>query len=152
MPEQQEPPAKRCNGCDTHKSPTEFYKHVGNPDGLQYRCKACSLVLRNKFKAANPERHKAQQNKYGKSERGRFMKATAMRAKRYGLDRAGLLEIVATPCGICGGVVQAIDHCHESGKVRGGLCRPCNTGLGFFKDSEQLLATAIDYLRKARKT
>ena len=39
-----------------------------------------------------------------------------------------------------------IDHCHDSGKIRGLLCNNCNTGLGLFKDSKKNLQSAIDYL------
>lgn len=41
----------------------------------------------------------------------------------------------------------AVDHCHNSGKVRGLLCSSCNVALGSFKDDIQLLQKAIDYLR-----
>ena len=40
----------------------------------------------------------------------------------------------------------AVDHCHETGKVRGLLCSGCNTALGGFKDSVQLLDAANNYL------
>jgi hypothetical protein len=55
-------------------------------------------------------------------------------------------------CAICDrleadcGRKLAIDHCHRTGKVRGLLCSPCNTGLGCFKDSTETLALAISYL------
>ncbi len=39
-----------------------------------------------------------------------------------------------------------IDHCHDSGKVRGLLCGPCNRGIGFLEDDVTLLQSAIDYL------
>lgn len=50
-------------------------------------------------------------------------------------------------CAICGRKPErkqlALDHCHETGKLRGLLCVQCNTGLGMFKDDAALLRQAI---------
>ena len=43
---------------------------------------------------------------------------------------------------------MAVDHCHETGEIRALLCRKCNTGLGSFNDSQELLTKAIDYLKQ----
>lgn len=40
-----------------------------------------------------------------------------------------------------------LDHCHDSGKVRGLLCKHCNRGLGAFKDSLALLERAAMFLK-----
>jgi len=40
----------------------------------------------------------------------------------------------------------SIDHCHETGKIRGLLCKLCNMGLGLFKDDKKRLKKAIQYL------
>lgn len=45
----------------------------------------------------------------------------------------------------------AVDHCHKTKRVRGLLCRPCNTGLGMFRDRIKDLQSAIDYLTGARQ-
>jgi len=39
-----------------------------------------------------------------------------------------------------------VDHCHSTKKVRGLLCHHCNTALGKFKDSSEILSKAIKYL------
>lgn len=58
-------------------------------------------------------------------------------------------------CAICGNPPSgdhhfrlAVDHCHESKKVRGLLCILCNVSLGGFKDSAELLENAIRYLQR----
>ncbi len=54
-------------------------------------------------------------------------------------------------CMICGKVssikkAHAVDHCHVTGKIRGILCYSCNVGLGCFKDSDELLRSALRYI------
>lgn len=66
-------------------------------------------------------------------------------------------------CAICGRVIltlstdvgrqgkvdsACLDHCHRTGKVRGLLCKNCNTGIGLLQESEAALKGAIKYLRK----
>lgn len=77
----------------------------------------------------------------------------------YGLSPAQRAEMAARQggkCAICGMVENVVerrkettlcvDHCHDTGKVRGLLCSKCNTALGLFRDSPDLLRKAIDYL------
>lgn len=40
----------------------------------------------------------------------------------------------------------AVDHNHDTGQVRGLLCKRCNTAIGLFEDNVDLLAKAISYL------
>ncbi len=60
---------------------------------------------------------------------------------KYGISVEIYEEILASQngsCAICGGPPSKtfrcfdVDHDHETGKVRGLLCRPCNIGVGFF--------------------
>jgi hypothetical protein len=69
-------------------------------------------------------------------------------------DYQALLNKQENRCGICESELEqeknntVIDHCHTSGRVRGILCRECNTGLGRFMDDENLLLKAMGYLKK----
>lgn len=71
----------------------------------------------------------------------------------YGLSRDGADWVLdySGPCSLCGqpstnGKRLAVDHCHESGRVRGLLCDRCNRGLGYFRDQPDLLRLAAAYL------
>ena len=46
--------------------------------------------------------------------------------------------------------VFSIDHCHETGVVRGLLCARCNLAIGNFDDDIDLLRAAITYLESRR--
>ncbi len=39
-----------------------------------------------------------------------------------------------------------VDHDHETGKIRGLLCVPCNRGIGFLKDDTVTVRSALKYL------
>ena len=41
-----------------------------------------------------------------------------------------------------------IDHCHQTGKIRGLLYRTFNIGLGCFEDNPDLLRAAADYIER----
>jgi hypothetical protein len=52
-------------------------------------------------------------------------------------------------CSICGKVTSlCVDHDHISGKVRGLICRFCNSMLGQAKDNQETLRNAIYYLQE----
>lgn len=80
----------------------------------------------------------------------------------YGITREQynqMLEQQNGVCAICGkeestchGITKkitnlAVDHNHKTGKVRGLLCSYCNKALGGFKDNEEFLIKAIEYLK-----
>lgn len=45
----------------------------------------------------------------------------------------------------------AIDHCHNTGKIRGLLCSRCNLGIGCMKDDPERLRAAALYIEHHRK-
>lgn len=82
-------------------------------------------------------------------------KSALRRANVYGLTQRQYEEMLASQdnrCAICrtsfngmSSKLIHIDHCHETGVVRGVLCKGCNLGLGWFKQLE-LLKNAVNYL------
>jgi hypothetical protein len=74
--------------------------------------------------------------------------------KQYGislLEYDEMLEKQGNRCLICLNKPTikkrlSIDHCHETGKVRGLICNSCNLGLGCFKDKIESLHNAVAYL------
>lgn len=54
-------------------------------------------------------------------------------------------------CAICDSKPKtlSVDHNHSTHKVRGLLCRPCNSALGLFKDNPNFLRHAIAYLKNS---
>jgi hypothetical protein len=138
------------------------------------RRKAARNAYKNKWlrewEKANPEKAKARRKKhYDKhAEKLRAISLTwyhnnkeraaarerVRRLRKYGLTPEQYAALGKT-CHICGtekdtrkGFQLAVDHDHETGKVRGLLCSSCNCGIGYFKHDERLLAAAIEYLKR----
>lgn len=91
----------------------------------------------------------------------RSCKTSASREKRYGVTKQQYTDMYIKQggkCAICGTINPGsrvakdgsksfcVDHCHTTGVIRGLLCFKCNSGLGNFKDNQERLARAIDYL------
>lgn len=78
---------------------------------------------------------------------------------KYGLSDEAREEMLAAQngrCAICERrfkpgsrvTVACVDHCHKTGRVREFLCSKCNTGIGMFNDSADLLLRASGYLAR----
>lgn len=46
----------------------------------------------------------------------------------------------------------AVDHDHDTGKVRKLLCHNCNRALGLFKDNPELMRKAASYVEEHKET
>lgn len=76
--------------------------------------------------------------------------------KRYGISVNEWEEMLLkqnSGCAICGKELDArtahVDHDHETGKVRGLLCRACNFALGQLQDNPALLRRAAEYVERS---
>jgi len=133
---------KRCPRCELVLPRTEFYVvKTKTAKGWRYSsdCKSCQGTYAKQWKKDNPDKYKEQ-----------VRKSTIKH--RYGLTIEQFDEMMSSQnnlCGICSIDITDnpyIDHCHNTGKVGMLLCLNCNTGLGQFKDSPEILQKALDYL------
>jgi hypothetical protein len=72
----------------------------------------------------------------------------------YGINKAEydfIWSLQGSQCAICNATEgnMVVDHCHDTGKIRGILCQHCNTGLGAFRDDTEALQRAIGYVTHA---
>ena len=89
---------------------------------------------------------------------------TAYYQRTYGLTEADYrrrLEEQGHKCYLCGSSgfligtnnhseKLAVDHCHDTGKVRKILCHNCNRALGLLQDSPELMRRAAEYIEAHR--
>lgn len=74
--------------------------------------------------------------------------------KLYGLDAEAhekLFQDQGRACAICRTEFEQrrlihIDHCHDTGVVRGLLCQPCNQGIGLLRHNPTILIRAVGYI------
>ena len=144
---------KTCSKCRFEKPIEDFHINRKSKDGKQHRCKECSKEL---TQAAT---------KVWRTNNPTAASASNIRTKiklKYGLTLEEITKLLDTQngcCAICDEPISFIandkrskphvDHDHETGIVRGLLCLTCNTGLGMFRDSKNLLEQASVYLSNA---
>lgn len=103
----------------------------------------------------NPQRHLEIQREY--SARNRERKRVKDLERRYGLtvvEYDALAEAQGHVCAVCqqgcdSGHRLSVDHCHDTGRVRGLLCKKCNRAIGLLGDTPEGLRAAADYLENA---
>jgi hypothetical protein len=149
----------RCGGCDRTLPRDAFGSRAGKPHLRRGQCKECSYAQNRKWHRDNPQQTKALNKDHGlvRSLRRIGLVADpfrpALEAARKHYDE--MLTTQGGKCAICGttpiGRRLAIDHCHETGAIRGLLCDPCNRGLGDFRDRPLSLRSAADYLERSRR-
>ena len=142
---------KMCSRCGVTKDEGDFHrqKRRNGQWGRQSRCKECQQADARKWRKANPQ--KVAEAGRRKSLRARYGPDTV---ERYAL----LLELQSGRCAICGEVEDltdsqgraygrlAVDHDHETGAVRGLLCRKCNRTLGWMGDNLEGVMRWVRYL------
>lgn len=73
---------------------------------------------------------------------------------KYGINKIQAMAILESQNGLCPGCQGDItdkfdiEHCHDTGRVRGLMCHPCNKALAFARDRSDTLRRLADYLDK----
>lgn len=142
-----------CKVCK--KNYREFNKEKIKQRRQQYEKENAEVIAQRKkvYRELNREKLRQYRKDHrSKAEVRRLRKAYSI-LYNYGITLEQAEELYSRGCEICGSNKKlCIDHCHESGEVRGCLCDLCNRGLGFFRDSGDFLKKALVYLNKTKET
>ena len=154
--------------CEIHNVP----KKLVGKSKTYYHCTPCKTEYSRKWRAKNPEKNKELNQQYLERLRkekpnyykDRYSPAYAKDKQLkylFGItlnDYNEMLKNQEFKCKVCGkeeNVIHhrtgkskdlSVDHCHETGKVRGLLCQRCNLALGMVKDDTNLLGLLTNYL------
>lgn len=150
------PTDKTCPQCE-RTLPVSAFNFRKSSQGIakwRSRCRECEAT-NSRLRASNAHRDRSKERltKPYLDLRGY--------AKKLGIPWAEVVERYPADnrCELCrrtpqeanpGGrfVRLSLDHCHETGRLRGFLCNPCNTGLGHLGDTAERLRAALKYLHR----
>lgn len=114
--------------------------------GYNYRKCRCEICTQAWTDYRREWRRKNRDSEYEKERRYRLQRVYGISLDEY----TALLEQQNGMCAICetpeSDRALAVDHSHETGEVRGLLCKSCNRALGMFRDDPSLLKKALLYL------
>jgi Recombination endonuclease VII len=131
----EQPNLKGCCRCAEVKPLTEFYRKNGR---LRGHCKQCHNLARTPWKATPEAQRRYTVKQY------------------YNLTWSAYVGMFTGACGICNreltlvGSDTCVDHDHNTGLVRGILCKKCNMCLGVLEDTT-FVDRATQYLRECGK-
>lgn len=164
---------KECRTCKTQRPIDAYGPDRRLFDGLSRECRDCRNIRLREWSRAKVDQDPAFREKRSqywqkfRQERGDEWARKRNREHKlqmhYGITVEQYDEMLARQggrCAICRRTSAeaadvrkeyglAVDHCHDTGRVRGLLCSSCNFGLGNFQDSADLLHEAVEYLKRS---
>lgn len=165
---------KACSKCKRFLPIDAFSDRADAPDGKSYVCRRCNsthnAAIRKRyaedveFRDKRIEYYKKYRQKYPEDVRERQRASKLWLHYGMTLDEyEALYRAQGGVCKICHGGPHggpdwarkqwlSVDHCHETGRIRGLLCDDCNIGLGKFAEDPKRLATALEYLKASLMT
>lgn len=147
-----------CNVCNRWKVLSEYPANNKTYWKVEYTCKSCTNdKSKNKPSRSPDARHEEYENR--KDSQSKLDREK--RLAKYGLSSSDyeiLLEKQGGVCAICSKPETrthhktgtpfslAVDHDHETGRVRGLLCTKCNKAIGALGDNHEIISKVIMYL------
>lgn len=141
----------RCSKCRELKPATEYTVDGRKTTGRRSQCKICRYSAAAAWREGNREHLRGRQVAYERATQRRSWLKT-----KYGITVEQFEAMVTAQGNLCALCRQSqhpnyrhldVDHCHKTGKVRGLLCRHCNTAIGLLRDDPDLMRRAIGYLK-----
>ena len=154
---------KKCKDCKLEKPLSSYASHKGMKDGLKAYCRDCNHIRTSKWQKENKEKCAESSKAYRERNPEKFKKANQKTKLRllYGITVEQYNEKLLSQnsvCDICGNPETVskrgklydlcVDHNHDTGQVRGLLCRNCNTAIGMLGDNSNTVLKAFNYLEK----
>ena len=151
--------------CAKNKNRSEYLRKYREANKEKYREYSAKYYQENKekyreygrkYREANKEYIIETNLKYREENKEKLKKTKYKSALlKYGItleDYNKMLSEQGGVCAICGKKEKgnkrlAVDHDHDTGKIRGLLCGNCNIGLGSYNDDPATLIKAASYLR-----
>ena len=138
---------KHCSKCGEFKSLDAFPPQAVGLLGRQAQCREC-INARARDWNKSPERREYFRLRARRPDVQVQQRYTQAR-RLFGDDGVAVQQRIEAGegCEVCGGMLmRAKDHDHDTGKVRGLLCRNCNVALGLVEDDVDRLMALAAYL------
>lgn len=157
---------KPCIKCGIDKLLEEFHRDRNRKDGRRLICKVCAAEYQKDYQSRTKDKRRKYDRAYRINNRDKlraaYRKNDLKKNFDISIDEYEIMEKKQNGlCAICGlpetakrkGVTRnlCVDHNHNTGKIRGLLCRNCNTAIGMLEVDNfgiMNLQTAIKYLQK----
>jgi hypothetical protein len=146
---------KYCPGCN-HVLEIDSFSTMKCRGGIASHCRKCSNAIARK-RSSKPDIKRKRHDEYLVFRRDRrnykLQLSFGITLEKY----EQMLKEQGGVCAICkktpeeNGKSLAVDHCHETNKVRGLLCNNCNVAIGFLGNSQDIAHNTIAYLDKFEK-
>lgn len=139
---------KKCWVCKQTKLVGEFNKNRWKCDGYASECRECNKQKLREYlrRPGVAERARQRSTKHYRQGRGRLLYLE----RTYGIsdiDYDLMKQKQGGRCALCQREIElVVDHCHETGRVRGLLCNCCNRALGQLGDSLASIKRVAEYL------